>query len=194
MGRPKESLPLGGTTMLDWQCQTLLSCANPVVCVGRDSDQELPTIPPEVDVTIDELPGEGPLAAIIAGLKHLRDRHGFDDRDAAMTVGCDQPFLTRDAVLWLADRLGDADVLMPQANDKLQPLTAIYRISSLGPAIELLDGGGRRPREIAERANARIVTEAELRTIDPELRLLRNLNSPTDYDAVCSELGRSDDD
>lgn len=189
MGRPKESLPLGGTTMLDWQCQTLLSCTNPVICVGRDSAQELPSIPAEVDVTVDELPGEGPLAAIIAGLKHLRDRHGFGDRDAAMTVGCDQPFLTKDAVLWLAQRLGDADVLMPQANDKLQPLTAIYRIAALEPAIELLESGGRRPREIAARTKANIVTEDELRTIDPELRLLRNLNSPTDYDAVSRELG-----
>lgn len=194
MGRPKESLPIAGTTMLDWQCQTLLSCTEPVVAVGRDPSQPLPKIPAEVDVTVDELPGEGPLAAIVAGLKHLRDQHGFGERDAAMTVGCDQPFLTADTVRWLRERLGDADVLMPQANEKLQPLTAIYRIAALAPAIKLLAAGRRRPRDIAAHTNSRIVTEDELRSLDPEMRFLRNLNSPADYDAVRNELDLNSDD
>ena len=194
MGRPKESLPIGGTTMLAWQCQTMLSCTEPVVTVGRAPDQPLPKIPAEVDVTVDELPGEGPLAAIVAGLKHLRDHHGFGERDAAMTVGCDQPFLTAATVRWLAERIDDADVLMPQANGKLQPLTAIYRIAALKPAAELLANGGRRPREIAAHCNSRIVTEDELRSLDPELRFLRNLNSPADYDTVRNELGSNRDD
>lgn len=194
MGRPKESLPIAGTTMLDWQCQTLLSCTEPVVAVGRDPSQPLPKIPAEVDVTVDELPGEGPLAAIVAGLKHLRDHHGFRDHDAAMTVGCDQPFLTADTVRWLRDRLGDADVLMPQANEKLQPLTAIYRIAALEPAIKLLAEGRRRPRDIAAHTNSRIVTEDELRSLDPEMRFLRNLNSPADYDAVRNELDLNSDE
>ena len=174
--------------MLDWQCRTLLSCTEVVVTVGRDRSQPLPEIPPEVDVTVDELPGEGPLAAIVAGLRRLRDQHGFGDRDAAMTVGCDQPFLTAETVRWLRDLIGDANVLMPKANDKLQPLTAIYRIAALEPAARLLASGARRPREIAAVTTSRIVTEDELRRHDPELRFLRNLNSPEDYDAVRGQL------
>ena len=42
MGRPKESLPLGDTTMLGWQCRTLLACAAPVVVIGRGAGQQLP--------------------------------------------------------------------------------------------------------------------------------------------------------
>jgi len=188
MGRPKESLPIANTTMLDWQCRTLLSCTEVVVTVGRDHRQPLPQIPAEVDVTVDELPGEGPLAAIVAGLRRLRDHPGFGDRDAAMTVGCDQPFLTAKTVHWLRDLIGDADVLMPQANHKLQPLTAIYRIAALEPAQRLLANGTRRPREIAAATKSRIVTEDELRQHDPQLRFLRNLNSPEDYDAVRGQL------
>lgn len=188
MGRPKESLPIANTNMLDWQCRTLLTCTKPVVTVGRDRGQALPPIPPEVDVTVDELPGEGPLAAIVAGLRRLHDHHGFGDHDAAMTVGCDQPFLTADTVRWLHGLLGDADVLMPQANHKLQPLTAIYRLTCLAPAERLLASGARRPREIATAVKSRIVTEHELRQHDPELRFLRNLNSPDDYESVRRQL------
>ena len=70
MGRPKESLPLGDTTMLGWQCRTLLACAAPVVVIGRGAGQQLPPLPADVDVVSDELPGEGPLAAIAAGFRH----------------------------------------------------------------------------------------------------------------------------
>ena len=188
MGRPKESLPIANTTMLDWQCRTLMSCTELVVTVGRDPSQLLPTIPAEVDMTMDELPGEGPLAAIVAGLKRFRDHHGFTERDAVMTVGCDQPFITPATIRWLSAQLGDADVLIPQANNKLQPLTAIYRIAALKVAIELLDSGARRPREIAAATASRVLTEDELRVHDPKLRFLRNLNSREDYEAARKEL------
>ena len=51
-------------------------------------------------------------AAIAAGLRRLRDTHGFDADDVAVTVGCDQPFLTAPIVQGLRERLGDVDVLV----------------------------------------------------------------------------------
>jgi len=188
MGRPKESLPIGDTTMLGWQCRTLISCTEVVVTVGRDQSQQLPQLPAEVDVTQDEMPGEGPLAAIAAGLRRLRDEHGFSDSDAAITVGCDQPMLTAATVRWLFEQIGDADVLMPQANNRLQPLTAIYRIAALQHALTLLKRGARRPRELATVAKSRVLTEDKLRGHDAELRFLRNLNNPRDYEAIRREL------
>jgi len=188
MGRPKESLPIGDTTMLGWQCRTLLACAAPVVVIGRDAAQALPPLPDDVDVAQDELPGEGPLAAIAAGLRRLRERHGFGDLDAAVTVGCDQPFLTAAIVAGLRDRLGAAQLLMPRAEDKLQPLTAIYRTAVVATADRLLAAGSRRPRELADAVESAIVEADELRDLDPELRFLRNLNHPDDYDAAVAAL------
>jgi molybdopterin-guanine dinucleotide biosynthesis protein A len=188
MGRPKESLPIGDTTMLGWQCRTLLACAEPVVVIGRDQAQALPPLPRGVDVAQDELPGEGPLAAIAAGLRRLRERHGFEDLDAAVTVGCDQPFLTAAIVDGLASRLGAAQLLMPRAEDKLQPLTAIYRTAVVTAADRLLAAGSRRPRELADAVDSAIVEADGLRDLDPELRFLRNLNHPDDYRAAVAAL------
>jgi len=181
MGRAKESLPIGDTTMLGWQCRTLLGCTSPVVVIGRTLAQPLPELPAGVDVALDEMPGEGPLAAIAAGLRRLQQHHGFDAGDAAITVGCDQPFLTAAIVHGLRDRLGAENVLMPRANDKLQPLTGIYRVASLAAADQLLADGSRRPRELAAATSSRVVEADELRDLDPELRFLRNLNHPDDY-------------
>lgn len=184
MGRPKESLPICDTTMLGWQCRTMLACTEVVVAVGREPDQQLPQLLPEVDVATDELPGEGPLAAIAAGLRRLRDVHGFSASDAAMAVGCDQPFLTAETVRWLHQHLGDADLLMPRAHQKLQPLTAIYRIRVLDKALEMLDRGVRRPRMLAAETNSHVLEEPELRKHDSELRFLSNLNHPEDYELM----------
>lgn len=188
MGRPKESLPIAGTTMLGWQCRTLLACTAPVVVIGRGVGQTLPALPDGVDIAHDELPGEGPLAAIAAGLRRLRERHGFDDHDAAVTVGCDQPFLTPAIVDGLRAQLGDAQLLMPRAEDKLQPLTAIYRTAVVAAADRLLASGSRRPRELADAVDSAIVESDALRALDPELRFLRNLNHPSDYDAALAAL------
>lgn len=188
MGRPKESLPIGGTTMLGWQCRTLLECTEPVVVIGREASQELPPTPLEVDVARDELPGEGPLAAIAAGLRRLRDVHGFELSDAAITVGCDQPFLTASIVRGLRARLGEAAALMPRASDKLQPLTAIYRVAALEAADRLLAAGVRRPRELADATDCKVVEASALSDLDPGLRFLRNLNHPDDYHAAVQAL------
>lgn len=194
MGRPKESLPIGDTTMLGWQCQTLLACAAPVVVIGRDAAQQLPPLPDGVDVAKDELPGEGPLAAIAAGLRRLRDTHGFDADDVAVTVGCDQPFLTAPIVQGLRERLGDSQLLMPRANGKLQPLTALYRVAVVDAADGLLARGSRRPRELADAVDGRVLEADALRDLDPELRFLRNLNHPDDYRAALESLAPETDE
>ena len=90
----------------------------------------------------------------------------------------------------IRDRLGAAQLLMPRAEDRLQPLTAIYRTAVVAAADRLLAAGSRRPRELADAVESAIVEADELRALDPELRFLRNLNHPDDYDAALAALAR----
>ena len=103
-------------------------------------------------------------------------------------VGCDQPFLTATIVAGLRDRLGAAQLLMPRAEDRLQPLTAIYRTAVVAAADRLLAAGSRRPRELADAVDSAIVEAGALRALDPELRFLGNLNHPDDYRAAVAAL------
>lgn len=184
MGRPKESLPIFGTTMLAWQCRTLLSCAAPVVVVARDAGQALPALPEHaaLDVVIDDAPGGGPLAAIATALRHLTERRGFTPDDAAFVTACDQPFVTADVVRWLRERLDAFDVVMPQADGRMQPTASVLRMRALPHALALLAAGTRTPRSLATAAATNVIDEAALRTVDPELRCLRNLNAPADVE------------
>jgi molybdenum cofactor guanylyltransferase len=185
MGRPKESLPIGDTTMLGRTVDTLLSCTFPVVVVARDKKQELPPISLEAELVYDERSEQGPLMGILAGMTAARD-----SCDAVFVIGCDTPFLTADAVDWLTRQLGDEDVVMAKVDDVLQPLGAIYRTSIL-PTVERLVGEDvHMPRSLAEVCKTRILSEAEVDAFDASRDFLHNINGPEAYDAAIARFGQ----
>ena len=189
MGKPKESLRLGGTTLLGRTVETLLDCTWPVLVVARDHDQQLPPLPLEVAVTFDERPDQGPLAAIATGLRQLRASKELGDKDAVFVTGCDMPWITGDAVAWLSQQLGDMQEVMPRTADRLQPLCAVYRLDCLPTIEDLLRSGVDTPRTIAEKTRCRILESDALRRFDKELRFLAGLNTPEDYEAARRAFG-----
>lgn len=189
MGQPKESLPFLGDTMLGRTAATLLRCAAPVVVVARDAAQTLPPLPAGVFLTADAAPETGPLAALVSGLRFLKERCGLHDGDAVFVTGCDSPFLTAAAVLGLVQQLGEARLVMPRVAGILQPLCAVYRIGIVAVAEQLLARGIDTPRTLATSVPARELDENDLRRIDPELRFLRNINTPEEYQRALAEAG-----
>lgn len=184
MGQPKESLPFRGTSLLGFTVETLLDCTWPVVVVGRGGDQQLPPFPIEAQILHDETPGAGPLQAIATGLRTLLQQGELSQKDAVFVTGCDAPFLSSTAISWLAEQLTGQQCAMPKVGDRLQPLCAVYRCDIL-PAIDaLLAAGIDTPRTLAEKVQTRVLTEAELRRCDPELKFLRSVNTPDEYQAA----------
>ena len=182
MGRPKELLPFGDSTMLGRVVDAMIHVTYPVVVVARDEHQELPPLPLEIELAYDESPDLGPLAGIAAGMRRLGR-----ECEAAFVTGCDMPFPDGRAVQWLGSLLGEHDVAIPQVGGALQPLCALYRLRLL-PRIELmLRTGERSPKDLIPRCSARIVTEAEVDAFDPSRRFLRSVDTREDYDAARRE-------
>jgi len=189
MGQSKESLPFLGDTLLGRITATLLGCTDAVVVVARDAEQVLPPLPAGVLVTADLRPAAGPLAALVSGLCFLKERCGLRDGDAVFATGCDAPFLTGTAVQGLVQRLGDAQAAVPRVAGFLQPLCAVYRVGVVAAAEALLARGVDSLRALATAVPARELDEDELRRIDPELRFLRNVNTPEEYRRALAEAG-----
>lgn len=194
MGKPKASLPFGDNTLLGRTVDTLLSCSHPVVVVARNADQieaELPPIPVEADIIHDGAgyQGQGPLAGLLAGLEHLHGRC-----TAAFLTGCDVPFLTPAAVEWLAEQLGDHDMVIPEVAGVLQPLCSIYRTdlaAAVRKALATDDSSlhGSSLHGLARSTNARVLTEAEVSAFDTSFRFLQGVNNPEEYQAALREAG-----
>jgi molybdopterin-guanine dinucleotide biosynthesis protein A len=186
MGRAKAWLPFGDELMLQRVVRLAGSVAHPIVVVAAP-DQEIPDIPGEVIIVRDPIAGRGPLQGLAAGFSALAD-----SVELAFATATDVPFLEPRWITRLAELVEGDDLAIPFMDGYYHPLAAIYRPRVVLPAIdELLRADRLRPVFLVEAVKTRIVNEAELRTVDPELRTLRNLNYPGDYEKALEDAGVS---
>jgi molybdopterin-guanine dinucleotide biosynthesis protein A len=183
MGRSKAWLPFGPETLLQRVVRILSECASPIVVVAAP-EQELPAIPSEVLIARDDREHLGPLSGLAAGLAAIEDR-----TELAYLSSCDVPFLKPALVRRVVDRIGDADVCLPEVGGYKHPLAAVYRTGVLPIVWDLLAANRLRPVFVAEAVRTRLLTEADLVDVDPSFESLRNLNTPEDYERALRDAG-----
>ena len=189
MGRPKAWLPFGPERMLQRVVRLVGTVAQPIVVVAAP-DQAVPDLPADVGIVRDPVAGRGPLQGLAAGFAALPD-----PVELVYATATDVPFLQPDWITRLAELIGGDDLAIPFIDGYYHPLAALYRKRAVLPAIEeLLNADRLRPVFLVEAVQTRIVTEAEMRAVDPELRSLRNLNHPGDYQQALRDAGFGDAD
>ena len=108
-----------------------------------------------------------------------------DSVELAFATATDVPFLEPRWITRLVELIDGNDLAIPFTDGYHHPLAAIYRPRVVLPVIEgLLREDRLRPVFLVEAVKTRIVNEDELRTVDAELRTLRNLNFPGDYESA----------
>jgi molybdenum cofactor guanylyltransferase len=182
MGRPKAWLPFGNELMLPRVTRLLGEVVAPVVIVAAPG-QDVPPLPPDVEITRDQEQGRGPLQGLAAGLEALRGRV-----EAAYVSSCDVPFLQPPFVRRLLELLGDYAICVPEVGGYQHPLAAVYRLEVATIATQLVAENRLRPVFLFEQARTRFVQPNELADVDPTFQSLRNLNTPADYEAALREL------
>jgi molybdenum cofactor guanylyltransferase len=194
MGSPKAALEWHGSTLLRRTAGILSrATAGPVVVV-RAAGQDLPPLPPQVEIADDPREGMGPLQGIAAGLAAIGDRAEY-----AFVCSTDLPFLHPafvTAVLRAVqaggaagrdDRVPPPDVALPVAGGFAQPLAAAYRTALAGQAAELVADGRLRPGFLFDlctvlRLDAdALLADPVLAALDPDLDSVANVNDPADY-------------
>ena len=182
MGRPKAWLPFGEDLLLTRVVGILQRVVVPIVVVAAP-DQDLPPLPPDVQVVRDEERGRGPLQGLAAGLHALVGR-----ADAVYLSSCDVPFLRPAFIRRMIALLGTSRICVPWVDGYHHPLAAVYRIEVIEAVERLLAADRLRPLFLFEEVPTRIVTAEELCDVDPDLKSLRNLNTPEDYAAALREF------
>jgi molybdopterin-guanine dinucleotide biosynthesis protein A len=182
MGRSKASLPFGTETMLSRVVRILSSAVEAIVVVAA-ADQEIPNLPTSVRIIRDERPGRGPLQGLATGLSALAG-----SADLAYVSSCDVPFLKPEFICRIIELLGDAEACVPELEGRRHSLAGIYRVSVLPKVKEMLEEGELRFSSLLDRVRTRLVDAASLTEVDPELRSLRNLNTPGEYEAALREF------
>jgi molybdopterin-guanine dinucleotide biosynthesis protein A len=183
MGTPKALLPFGGETMLQRVVRILSDLVSPIVVVAAGG-QELPALPASVILTQDEREGRGPLEGLRAGLKALPA-----DVERAYVTSCDVPLLVPAFVTRLIELSQGHDIAVMEIDGFTHPLSAVYRRDTLPHVESLLAADRLRPVFLFDAVRTRRVQPAEMTGVDPDLRTLRNLNTPDDYRAALIDAG-----
>ncbi len=186
MGRNKLLLQRDGVSLIGIVVQgvhrQLFARASsvPMIVVGpQPSEGTIPTAGFEVVFTREEPPGGGPLAALAAGIAEIGQSPGADS--VVIVLAGDAP-LGPDAMSLLLDTVAaigaDHDaVLLADAQGRLQPLCAAYRLHPLRQALDALgDTSGLRMDDLLEQLAVARVTD----TVDAAL----DIDTPDDADRL----------
>jgi molybdenum cofactor guanylyltransferase len=184
MGRPKAWLPFGEELMLERVVRLVGTVARPIVVVAA-AGQELPELAAEVIIVRDLISGRGPLQGLAAGLA------AFDSSvELVYATGTDVPFLEPRWMTRLVELSTGYVAVIPHVAGHYHPLAALYRPAAVLPAIEsLLEANRLRALFLVDAVRTRVVNETEMRTVDPSLETLRNLNFPADYERALADAG-----
>jgi len=183
MGSPKATLPFGSETMLQRVVRLLGTAVSPILVVAA-REQSLPPLPDSISITRDEREAKGPLEGIRAGLSALPE-----SIDAAYITSCDVPLLVPAFVERMIDLMGDHDIAVMEIDGFPHPLSAIYRRNTLPHVESLLAADRLRPVFLFDAVRTRRVKPEEMIVVDPELKTLRNLNTPEEYRAALVAAG-----
>lgn len=190
MGRPKAWLTFGEERLLQRVVRLVGTVARPIVVVAAPG-QDLPGLPPDVAIVRDRVPGRGPLQGLAAGFVSFVS---FPDPvELVYATGTDVPLLEPRWITRLVELIDAHDLAIPRVGERYHPLAALYRRAAVVPVIERMLGEDQlKVQLIVERVRSRVVTEEELRMVDPKLGTLRNLNHPEDYEKALRDAGVSD--
>lgn len=186
MGADKRTLTVGGQTMVSRVVDTVSSvCEDTVVVVAQDDDRlHGADLGPRTRVIHDAIPQAGPLGGLVTALSE-------PDVTWVLAVAADMPLIRPEVIrlLWVSRNGCRAVVAVGPRGP--EPLLALYHASCRDVAFELLSSGRASPRRLLELVSTTEVPVEALRTVDPELSSLLNVNTPLEYSRVAAGAGQA---
>ncbi len=170
MARDKASLPFGDETMLERIVRVVSEVVDEVWVVAREGQE----IAGDFQIARDSSEGYGPLAGLCAGLEAMSAERAF-------LTSCDVPLLRPAYVERLLALSRGFPIAVPVVGDRSMVTSAVYAREVLPVARRLLAERRLRPLFLVEAFDARIVSESELREVDPDLESLVDCNTPETY-------------
>lgn len=187
MGRNKALLEINGEPLMQRITDLLAPLVKQITLVisathssnpenkNPYSDFKYPTI-------IDRFPNAGPLGGITTALSTAQTAW-------CVIVACDMPFLTKEWLTFLLNKITHSETespqqiqaIIPETIRGLEPLCAIYRSSCAPILTSALERGVRKVTDSVSTLTLKRITENEWRQFSPDGNLFGNLNTWQDY-------------
>jgi len=131
----------------------------------------------EFRIVTDEIPHQGPLGGILAGLS-------FSSHKYNLVVACDMPFLNTGLIKFLFSEISDADAVVPCSDEGIEPLHAIYSKDCLPAIRSKLESGRKRVVSFFDEVKIKYVDKEKVKEFDPDYRSFFNINTRDDWESA----------
>jgi FdhD protein len=174
-GSDKSAAPWRGATLVETVADVLSGVFDATLIVVKDPAPFQHLERPGRRVVCDVRPEAHSLGGVRSALAHAVTERVF-------VCACDMPFLNAALVRGLAELGQGFHAVVPVWDGRLQPLCAIYA-RACAPAIDrLLLKERARVQDLFDLVRTRVVTEAEIRALDPEGRSFLDLDTRAEYE------------
>ncbi|MDX8412390.1 MAG: molybdenum cofactor guanylyltransferase [Mariprofundaceae bacterium] len=169
MGVDKAHVKLAGHTLVEWVLATVKPLFDDVMISGRVNT-------PNIGGTRfikDRLPGRGPAVGLCAAMQAAR--HPF-----VFAIACDMPFISARLIQYLAAKREGFDMVVPEIDERLEPLCAVYGLrclDSLGERVKTGKRGLIAWMEQERTLRLLRVDEQTIRGLDPGLHSFTDIDT-----------------
>lgn len=177
LGEDKVTLRWGGGTLLDNQVNKLRSFCQELVLVTNQPQSVYRTA--GLKVVFDEVPYQGPLGGIVAGLKASESPYN-------LVVAVDMPFVEKRIIELMVKEMEQFDVVVPESDRGLEPLQAIYSQDCIGPAEKHLKKGDRRIVSFFDEVKVKVIEKEGIKKLNKDFTSFFNINTREDYEKALS--------
>ncbi len=165
MGQDKSLLPVSGRPMIQ-RIEGQLAPMFDEILVGANEPGKYPFL--QARIVPDRARGMGPLMGILSCL-------AASGHDLNFLTGCDIPDMHAGFIMQMLREAEGYDIVMPlSADNRPEPLFAVYRKSVIPHAEAVLARGGRRIAELFDCVKTRFVSL-------PQTGWYKNLNTMEEY-------------
>ena len=168
--------------LLSWDGESLIqrtlsvarkACGKVFICGSRERYGRFG------NVIEDAQAGLGPLSGIQAALHAT-------ETDLNLILSVDLPLMTSEFLAWLGEqaRAGEQRITVPQTQEILQPLCAVYHREVAVIVDEALAKGDLKVTRLFQRTPTRIIGEREICAAGFEPSIFANVNTPEEYESL----------
>ncbi|MBZ0301159.1 MAG: molybdenum cofactor guanylyltransferase [Anaerolineae bacterium] len=178
MGQEKSFVSLRGKPMIRHTLERVQRLGAPVILL-TNQPEAYQTL--GVSLFGDVQPLRGSLVGLHSALIHSSTPY-------TLCVACDMPLLNVDLLRHLITLREGVDAVVPRIRQRPESLHAVYHHRCLAAIESQIEREEMRISRLFDNLRVRYVSEAEVRSFDPDLRSFANANTPEELAAIESLL------
>ena len=182
MGRDKATLPFKGKPLIAYVHGIVRQIFSEVFIVSKQHTEIEGVASPIVkDITLRE----GSLVGIASALLYATTDYVF-------IVGCDMPFIRKEAIVHMMNQTHGEDIVMPRTDAGYEPLHAIYNRSCLPHVLRAIDRNRIKVTDLLPLLSVKVMTEPAL-FLNNGVSIFTNINTEEDLALAERVIRRRDD-